>query len=216
MNRIVLIGNGFDLAHGLKTRYENFINWYWDERLHNITTEQTFVSEDDLCSLKILAESGFESWFSFSYHNSFFKDPYKNDWRISGKNFIEQIKKHPNKFDITYSSFFERIIKGIETKGWVDIENEYYQLLKRCSEDPDRSYNIKELNGQLAYLQGRLVDYLRSIGTNQYKKELHNPMIEPFNPADFSTEGKKKALKYMGLDITSLDGIQDNLRKKRN
>ena len=28
MNRLVLIGNGFDLAHGLKTRYEDFINWY--------------------------------------------------------------------------------------------------------------------------------------------------------------------------------------------
>lgn len=24
MNRIVLIGNGFDLAHGLNTRYEDF------------------------------------------------------------------------------------------------------------------------------------------------------------------------------------------------
>lgn len=24
MNRLVLIGNGFDLAHGLKTRYEDF------------------------------------------------------------------------------------------------------------------------------------------------------------------------------------------------
>ena len=30
MNRIILIGNGFDLAHGLPTRYEDFINWYWE------------------------------------------------------------------------------------------------------------------------------------------------------------------------------------------
>jgi len=29
MNRIVLIGNGFDLAHGLPTRYEDFIKDYW-------------------------------------------------------------------------------------------------------------------------------------------------------------------------------------------
>ena len=28
MNRIVLIGNGFDLAHGLKTGYKDFIDWY--------------------------------------------------------------------------------------------------------------------------------------------------------------------------------------------
>ena len=31
MNRIILIGNGFDLAHGLKTSYADFIDWYWGE-----------------------------------------------------------------------------------------------------------------------------------------------------------------------------------------
>ena len=28
MNRLILIGNGFDLAHGLKTCYKDFILWY--------------------------------------------------------------------------------------------------------------------------------------------------------------------------------------------
>lgn len=28
MNRIILIGNGFDLAHGLATSYTDFINYY--------------------------------------------------------------------------------------------------------------------------------------------------------------------------------------------
>lgn len=31
MNRLLLIGNGFDIAHGLKTRYEIFIDWYWEQ-----------------------------------------------------------------------------------------------------------------------------------------------------------------------------------------
>ena len=30
MNRILLIGNGFDLAHSLKTSYADFIDWYWE------------------------------------------------------------------------------------------------------------------------------------------------------------------------------------------
>lgn len=33
MNRIVLIGNGFDLAHGLKTKYEHFIKWYLNQKI---------------------------------------------------------------------------------------------------------------------------------------------------------------------------------------
>ena len=34
MNRIILIGNGFDMAHGLKTSYEDFIKWYWTKRVY--------------------------------------------------------------------------------------------------------------------------------------------------------------------------------------
>ena len=30
MNRIILIGNGFDLAHGMKTSYRQFIDNYWE------------------------------------------------------------------------------------------------------------------------------------------------------------------------------------------
>jgi len=38
MNRIILIGNGFDLAHGLETRYGHFINDFW-ERKKNLFNE---------------------------------------------------------------------------------------------------------------------------------------------------------------------------------
>jgi hypothetical protein len=31
MNRIILIGNGFDLSHGLKTSYKHFIDWFWEK-----------------------------------------------------------------------------------------------------------------------------------------------------------------------------------------
>ena len=31
MNRLVLIGNGFDLAHRLPTSYQDFIKWYHQE-----------------------------------------------------------------------------------------------------------------------------------------------------------------------------------------
>ncbi|MFR3371811.1 MAG: AbiH family protein, partial [Clostridioides difficile] len=29
MNRLILIGNGFDLAHGMKTNYKDFIEHLW-------------------------------------------------------------------------------------------------------------------------------------------------------------------------------------------
>lgn len=33
MNRIIIIGNGFDLAHGLKTSYRDFIDWFWEKSI---------------------------------------------------------------------------------------------------------------------------------------------------------------------------------------
>lgn len=36
MNRIVLIGNGFDLAHGLPTGYVDFINNYWENFSYHV------------------------------------------------------------------------------------------------------------------------------------------------------------------------------------
>lgn len=50
MNRIILIGNGFDLAHGLPTSYADFIRGY------NITLklgllEGEYERYDGLCSV---------------------------------------------------------------------------------------------------------------------------------------------------------------------
>lgn len=67
MNRIVLIGNGFDLAHGLPTRYEDFINWYWEKRVDSFTGNLTSISEDYLCSIKITSDNYNRCWNVFAF-----------------------------------------------------------------------------------------------------------------------------------------------------
>ena len=56
MNRLVIIGNGFDLAHGLKTRYEDFINWYWDYRVNGFVNNGTNISSDCLSTFESLTQ----------------------------------------------------------------------------------------------------------------------------------------------------------------
>lgn len=49
MNRIILIGNGFDLAHGLKTSYRDFIDDYWKtfiEKARN-SGKQSYEDENE-------------------------------------------------------------------------------------------------------------------------------------------------------------------------
>lgn len=53
MNRLVIIGNGFDIAHGLKTSYMDFINWYWEQRVDGFMGNIRKISEDCLCKLSI-------------------------------------------------------------------------------------------------------------------------------------------------------------------
>lgn len=215
MNRLVIIGNGFDMAHGLKTSYMDFINWYWNQRFSALLREHAPISEDCLCKLEIKNTKDCASWSNFFLDSfQFHRYSMTMEWKNPGSEFISMIKKNTDDFSVTNSKFFASILQSIETKGWVDIENDYYQLLKKCAESTDCGYTVKELNDQLAYLQERLVEYLGSIGTNEYKKELHDAMIEFFDPADFSTEGRKKAMENIGLDIKSFEEVEYNYEER--
>ena len=82
MNRIIIIGNGFDLAHGLKTKYEDFIDWYqkeWVEKLKNCYNDN---ASDELCEFKIF-QYDWDNFFRF-YHCE----------NISWDELIETIKFH--------------------------------------------------------------------------------------------------------------------------
>ena len=215
MNRLVIIGNGFDIAHGLKTSYKDFINWYWEQIIDGFTGNTTRVLEDYLCKLSINENSKLNSWYEFAFTNSHFRDIQGNR-KYSGNDIIEYIKSDSATFNIEYSAFLGTIIQSIETKGWVDIENDYYQLLKNCIKNPNCGYTVDELNKQLFFLQNKLVDYLNTISTNVNIEDLKKAIIVFFNPNDFSTEGRNKAQDDIGLNLAEFDGeLIDNEERKK-
>ena len=120
MNRIVLIGNGFDLAHGLKTSYADFIYWYWKRRVTSLQDVRSSISDDSLCTIEVIGEI----WSTFYWQQA------NSLNRTEGKDLYNFLNRHKDKFTIRYTAFFGNIHKSIETKGWVDIENEYYKLLE--------------------------------------------------------------------------------------
>jgi len=127
MNRIVLIGNGFDLAHGLNTGYSHFFYWCLRQYGYNLLHGLGKNVSDGLCSIKIndgIKVSNwamvFQGWY-FARENPFIP------WNEIDA-FDEAIKdKKLCKFTIT-SPLFKRIWKQVSL-GWVDIENEYFSLL---------------------------------------------------------------------------------------
>ena len=68
MNRLVLIGNGFDIAHGLKTSYANFIEWYWEEWGKRLRNGKSKLEEDRFTSFKLKNSLGVAAWYlAWSY-----------------------------------------------------------------------------------------------------------------------------------------------------
>lgn len=194
MNRLVLIGNGFDLAHGLKTSYADFINWYWGKRVLEFNGNLSTISKDCLCTFKDLRG---EVWNVNAFSGLSTIPGYNVHHFSSANEVIEQILLHPKEFETTFSPLFERIIKGLESKTWGGIEQDYYDLLKeyafRDPNDNPAEPPIKALNQQLRYIQELLVEYLKEVSETQPEKirSIKEAIYAPFKEEDISVAEKK-------------------------
>lgn len=203
MNRLVIIGNGFDLAHGLKTSYVDFINWYWEQLFLKLRVCNDRVYNDGLISLNIVASANESSWMNvFFFHNELKQQ--------SWQEVLKYIRTREMSFRIEYSALFNRIMAGFESKGWVDIENDYYTCLKTPLKNPRCGYTVNDINTQLGILQSKLVDYLRTIEIENIRGDLHDKMLDLINPKDFSGDGKQKALDSIGCDVEDIEKIKYN------
>lgn len=186
MNRIIIIGNGFDLAHGLPTSYKNFINWYMDEWVQKLRSCHQRRESDELCEYR----SMIGDWYNilFENYNIITKQP-------DGKSLISLIKRNAN-FQYNQSRFLEAITKCIEKNNWVDIEKEYYNLLSKDFESSDNE-SIEQLNRELECLKNNLIVYLNEVEKkliNEYiiDNNIKEKIFEPINPRDISIEAKEK------------------------
>lgn len=179
------------MAHNLKTKYENFIDWYWDKRVRNLCNEHTDTSSDELCVLETRNNG---SWTNYIRYFSL-----DNVDTGRGKEIIGHIRENREQFRVTFYSLLSRICENIESKGWVDIENDYYNLLiSYAINKKDNSYTDRNLNGQLKCVQENLIEYLSSseIGNAVAIPAIRNKIYSPINPNDISVAGRAALFDY--------------------
>ena len=196
MNRLVLIGNGFDLAHGLKTKYEDFMYWYWRGIVAYLVLQSKDVYEDTLCKV---TNRKLDYWnLSELYH-------------AENEELYSFLVNNDGAIDIYYSPMLERINKSIQDKGWVDIENEYYELLKNYVLNNESLTQTETLNTQLHSLQEKLVEYLKSIEiTNKLLRTDIRPQIyAPFKIHDISIESRQALTDHIKSDMEADKGSID-------
>lgn len=176
MNKLIILGNGFDLAHGMPTKYTDFIDWLFQEEL------KSFISEIKLDSnwYKDKVSSHNSKLFSFrltSRHElRFIRDavgPFLIELEEVENNYVghligNQGTKGPFKFEIFYiSTLFRKIMDSLTSKyHWVDIERLYYDELKKISIN-NANYTVEKLNNELGIIKELLVTYLMQIENSQ-------------------------------------------------
>jgi len=161
MNRLVIIGNGFDLAHGLPTSYKNFIDNYWGNVIHEIKGKDIY--DDELFSLNMNMRSIGPQGCS-----EFVNDIkcYKTLKQFTSRNAKYCTQEFKNKFFLCLSD-----IASIE--NWVDIENLYYSILKERVKGNFYTYNypweVKQLNLEFDQVKVILEKYLKYNVLNSFQ-----------------------------------------------
>lgn len=190
MNRIVLIGNGFDLAHGLPTRYEDFIRLFWNNFSEQLTRCNKFIYRTPLVDFGYINISPELHLYSRGLSNDLFN--YITPTFYSAQDIENFISKN-NYCNVTLnfkSKLFQNINHNIVKYKWVDIENEYYNLLLEIVANKFHS-KAEELNNELKLIQDMLIKYLDNIDNKSItNKAILDMIYSPFNATDISVKAQ--------------------------
>lgn len=197
MNRIILIGNGFDLAHGLPTSYKDFIEDYWVQYGEWLSSCLGRTVKDDLCTISLENEDSL-GWYDIIPHCNI-----NGQKPPSPKEIIEEIKEEPAGISVKKTPFFQLIDTVIEIKNWVDIEYEYYQQLKCIFKDTAKLFDCpQKLDMEFEAIEFKLKAYLAKIQEKKIKPDLkiediRDAIYEPFSVQDISNSGNKKFKEFL-------------------
>ena len=151
MNRLILIGNGFDLAHGLKTSYCHFISDYIARAINNFY--ETNNHSDILLSIRFRSVS----------HGHSPEGKKKRVTPDEALSHLRLLEENINYFVVDFkSTFLKESIFKINTLNWVDLENDYFERLIKCKE-LRTGFNINHVNNindEFDFLKMELESYL--------------------------------------------------------
>jgi hypothetical protein len=152
LNRLIILGNGFDLAHGLKTGYSDFMkdyylnikNFFWKDNFFEFDVHGVnFESFDNLNSvIDHIA----------SYSNDYFRYSSKSNSILF--NHGRNIKIH--------NTFFYELSTIHSVQNWVDIENEYFKKMLKIIDNPllNTHEEIEKLNNDMDLIAKKFEAYL--------------------------------------------------------
>ena len=142
MNRLFIIGNGFDRAHNLPTSYHNFVNYFWQNIKENYSKEEfkKFVYINELYA-GFLNYSPIKNFMDFRKNLMDYSVEYKYRYNRESDSLVINPPTYVFKFE---NDFFRLINIKNSIENWVDIENEYYKKLKTIVKSISMDFETKK------------------------------------------------------------------------
>lgn len=161
MNKLFIIGNGFDLAHGYPTSYTHFVRWIWNNihrdpsnvkfrRLLSINPELNFLRQYEDKVSQINCYKDFLEDFN-KYKNTKHNIQYN---KITARYIAKEIFVFENRF-------FLRLCTDYPDANWSDIESLFYKILIEVLENDNKEgININSLNSDMEQIKELFSEYL--------------------------------------------------------
>lgn len=181
MNRLIIVGNGYDLALGLPTLYQNFLVWYLNEKVISKLKRGTKFS-DGLWEFEIpLLTSSFDDFSIKSLKEGYKKLEYQVQWELT-----------KNRESILLNHLFNN-----SSPNWADVELGYFELLVQYSKSKDIA-KVKRLNQELSAFEEYLMEYLASIDRRSSDGDV-------ISYSHLTRQVKEKFIKMPSGPITDVD-----------
>ena len=180
MNRIILIGNGFDKASDLKTGYDDFILWYFKSILEGkiksqSENEKLFYSD----KLVNIVNCKYGETFAEQIGGITSLEKLSESSPISIQGLTKKSVKANEPRILITSNFFKSLLEG---NTWGEIESEYFRALYRLkvkvydrnkpySFEHIRKSDLENLNKEFEFIRKTFSTYIKEVDSQINLKE---------------------------------------------
>lgn len=188
INKLFLIGNGFDLALGLPTRYEDFIKWFLKKEIR-AAFESDITAPPQAYRKRVDASSqGYITKIDGFSDNELFDViidmPHQSLDSIFKKESKGSLIKFYNQHNIKIipknkGGIFQVIIDNLDLH-WIDIEGVYFKLVKQILRSTKKA-SIVALNNEMSAFKKYFIEYLSKKIKIDLTSQQKEPYLKQFN-----------------------------------
>ena len=181
MNRLIIVGNGFDLSLGLKTSYNHFLTQYIQELVLDLFERSKISSSIVFYERLGNVYETYDDLIKIKIPDYYFRNSEK-------EKFINKIKKFEDFRNIIKflnidgsvefkSKLLREIHQSSELRNWIDIEVLYFDSLisiyRRYEGKADLENRLRKYNKNFQLLKTKLIEYLTRIKIDIEKNNLN-------------------------------------------